>query len=234
MTRSSLHPACALVLFAGRFRTRDRRLLRAAALRPLAVYYVTQAPVELGVANIVTGILITYRGFDTLGEVAVLFMVAASVGILLDTGQAPVADVESAPARRAPSEIVATCTGSAGAADPGLRRLCHRKRPSVGRRRLPGRRHRGVRPHAAIAGPAPSTGSTSACSASPNRWRAFSMSCAWHSRDGLRRRLPRRPLPAARAEFGTFISAGAIPLISACSASRSGPNSASSSTGSGS
>ena len=72
------------------------------------MYYVTQAPIELGVANIVTGILITYRGFDTLGEVAVLFMVAASVGILLDTGQAPVADVEIAPSRRAPSEIVAT------------------------------------------------------------------------------------------------------------------------------
>ena len=52
------------------------------ALRPLALQYMTQAPAELGAANIVTGILITYRGFDTLGEVAVLFMVAASIGLL--------------------------------------------------------------------------------------------------------------------------------------------------------
>jgi multicomponent Na+:H+ antiporter subunit B len=53
------------------------------ALRPLAEYYVVQGPIDLGAPNIVTGILITYRGFDTLGEVAVLFMVAASVGLLL-------------------------------------------------------------------------------------------------------------------------------------------------------
>lgn len=49
---------------------------------PLAEYYLTQVPRELGAPNVVTGILITYRGFDTLGEVAVLFMVAASVGVL--------------------------------------------------------------------------------------------------------------------------------------------------------
>lgn len=53
------------------------------ALRPLAAYYVGRGPAELGLPNIITGILITYRGFDTLGEVAVLFMVAAGVGILL-------------------------------------------------------------------------------------------------------------------------------------------------------
>ena len=40
-------------------------------------------PQDLGAPNVVTGILITFRGFDTLGEVAVLFMVAASVGLLL-------------------------------------------------------------------------------------------------------------------------------------------------------
>ena len=52
-------------------------------LSPLAEHYLTQVPQELGAPNVVTGILITFRGFDTLGEVAVLFMVAASVGILL-------------------------------------------------------------------------------------------------------------------------------------------------------
>ncbi|HEY2023654.1 Na(+)/H(+) antiporter subunit B [Paraburkholderia sp.] len=69
------------------------------ALRPLAEYYVVRGPLELGAPNIVTGILITYRGFDTLGEVAVLFMVAASVGVLLKE--------ESNPATQATTDAAA-------------------------------------------------------------------------------------------------------------------------------
>ncbi|GGC69756.1 hydrogen gas-evolving membrane-bound hydrogenase subunit E [Chelatococcus reniformis] len=90
------------------------------ALRPLAAQYVTQAPLELGTPNIVTGILITFRGFDTLGEVAVLFMVAASIGLLLKKDE-PNAASEAAAAGigehtaddaplREPSEIVRTGT----------------------------------------------------------------------------------------------------------------------------
>jgi multicomponent Na+:H+ antiporter subunit B len=86
------------------------------ALRPLAEHYVVQGPIELGAPNIVTGILITYRGFDTLGEVAVLFMVAASVGVLLkgESGAASAEaeaelDDDSAPRRQA-GEIVRTGT----------------------------------------------------------------------------------------------------------------------------
>lgn len=52
-------------------------------LMPLAQHYLVEVPKTLGAPNVVTGILITFRGFDTLGEVAVLFMVAASMGILL-------------------------------------------------------------------------------------------------------------------------------------------------------
>jgi multicomponent Na+:H+ antiporter subunit B len=52
-------------------------------LPPLAASYVKRVPQELGAPNIITGILLTYRGFDTLGEVAVLFMVAAGVGLVL-------------------------------------------------------------------------------------------------------------------------------------------------------
>jgi multicomponent Na+:H+ antiporter subunit B len=81
------------------------------ALRPLAWYYVVRGPVELGAPNIVTGILITYRGFDTLGEVAVLFMVAASVGVLLkEESQATSATAtdEATAARRPAGEIVHT------------------------------------------------------------------------------------------------------------------------------
>ena len=80
-------------------------------LRPLAWYYVVRGPLELGAPNIVTGILITFRGFDTLGEVAVLFMVAASVGVLLkeesDATSTTAAD-ETTPTRRPAGEIVHT------------------------------------------------------------------------------------------------------------------------------
>jgi multicomponent Na+:H+ antiporter subunit B len=70
-------------------------------LRPLAVWYVTHAPLDFGVPNVVTGILIAWRGFDTLGEVAVLFMVAASVSML-----AGVARGTPAAASGSPGEIV--------------------------------------------------------------------------------------------------------------------------------
>jgi len=53
------------------------------SLPPLAASYVKRVPQELGAPNVITGILLTYRGFDTLGEVAVLFMVAAGAGLVL-------------------------------------------------------------------------------------------------------------------------------------------------------
>ncbi|MGF6292332.1 Na(+)/H(+) antiporter subunit B [Paraburkholderia youngii] len=79
-------------------------------LRPLAWYYVVRGPLELGAPNIVTAILIAFRGFDTLGEVAVLFMVAASVGVLLKEESATPTAVaeEAALARRPAGEIVHT------------------------------------------------------------------------------------------------------------------------------
>jgi multicomponent Na+:H+ antiporter subunit B len=55
------------------------------SLPPLAKRYVELVPQDLGAPNVVTGILLTYRAFDTLGEVAVLFMVAAGVGLVLRT-----------------------------------------------------------------------------------------------------------------------------------------------------
>jgi multicomponent Na+:H+ antiporter subunit B len=52
-------------------------------LGALAATYIRLSPEALSVPNVVTGILLAYRSFDTLGEVAVLFMVAASLGLLL-------------------------------------------------------------------------------------------------------------------------------------------------------
>ncbi len=53
------------------------------SLSRLAHYYVANAPQEIGAANIVTAVVVTYRGLDTLGEVTVLFIAAAGVGLLL-------------------------------------------------------------------------------------------------------------------------------------------------------
>jgi len=56
------------------------------SLRPLAESYVRLLPQEVATPNVITGILLAYRAFDTLGEVAVLFMVAAGVGLVLGGG----------------------------------------------------------------------------------------------------------------------------------------------------
>src|SRR5215468_1956163 len=80
------------------------------AVRPLAESYIRLVPRELGAPNVVTGILLTYRAFDTLGEVAVLFMVAASIGLLLGGERSPRGALsEDRPDRTRPSsEIVRT------------------------------------------------------------------------------------------------------------------------------
>ncbi len=76
-------------------------------LRSLAAYYVRNVPAELGAPNVVTGILITYRGLDTIGEVAVLFVVAASVGLILGKRARSEPDGEAASVRPV-SELVET------------------------------------------------------------------------------------------------------------------------------
>jgi multicomponent Na+:H+ antiporter subunit B len=53
------------------------------SLSPLGRYYADTGPAELGAANLVTSVVVTYRGLDTLGEVTVLFISAAGVGLML-------------------------------------------------------------------------------------------------------------------------------------------------------
>lgn len=52
-------------------------------LTPLATRYAEGGTGELGAANLVTAVVVTYRGLDTLGEVTVLFAATAGVGFLL-------------------------------------------------------------------------------------------------------------------------------------------------------
>ncbi len=47
----------------------------------LSEQYLKQSPEQIGIPNVVTAILASYRGFDTLGETAVVF--AAGVGVIL-------------------------------------------------------------------------------------------------------------------------------------------------------
>ena len=53
------------------------------ALNLTAAYYAQNTARDLGAANIVTAIVVTYRGLDTLGEVTVLFLAATVVGVVL-------------------------------------------------------------------------------------------------------------------------------------------------------
>jgi multicomponent Na+:H+ antiporter subunit B len=49
-------------------------------------YYIEKGVEETGAVNIVTSIVVNYRGFDTLGEVVVLFIAAIGLGVVLRTG----------------------------------------------------------------------------------------------------------------------------------------------------
>ena len=51
-----------------------------------AQYYATHTAQDTGAANIVTAIIVTFRGLDTLGEVTVLFLTAAIVALVLADG----------------------------------------------------------------------------------------------------------------------------------------------------
>ena len=88
-------------------------------LSRLGHYYVDKGPEELGAPNLVTAVVVTYRGLDTLGEVTVLFISAAGVGLMLrrtrrkdddeDLEQGDRAE-ETAGKHKPASEIVETAT----------------------------------------------------------------------------------------------------------------------------
>ena len=60
-----------------------------AELNQTARYYADRTAQDIGAANIVTAIVVTYRGLDTLGEVTVLFLAATIVGLVLSMKPAP-------------------------------------------------------------------------------------------------------------------------------------------------
>lgn len=81
------------------------------ALNHTARYYADHAAQDLGTANIVTAIIVTYRGLDTLGEVTVLFLSAAIVGLVLSHRSANASPPGSFVQLRAPvGELLTTGT----------------------------------------------------------------------------------------------------------------------------
>ncbi len=49
----------------------------------VAPYYITNSPEQIGIPNVVTSILASYRGFDTMGETVVILTAAIAVMLLL-------------------------------------------------------------------------------------------------------------------------------------------------------
>ena len=76
-----------LTVFAGLFACLLSGYVPDAELNPSARYYAERTAPDLGAANLVTAIIVTYRGLDTLGEVTVLFLAAAIVGLVLGSGR---------------------------------------------------------------------------------------------------------------------------------------------------
>lgn len=59
----------------------------APAIQHVAPRYIQESGREVGVPNIVTSVLASYRGYDTLGEVAVIFTAGIGVMVLLGKGR---------------------------------------------------------------------------------------------------------------------------------------------------
>ena len=74
----------------------------------LASSYIENSPKDFAAANIVTAIVVSYRGFDTLGEVAVLFAATAGVGSLLTKKRLGI--VGTQPEKKNSTEVLQTAT----------------------------------------------------------------------------------------------------------------------------
>ena len=59
-------------------------------------YYIDEGIRETGAVNIVTSVVVSYRGFDTLGEVTVLFIAATGIAAVLKIGRKKSTAIEPA------------------------------------------------------------------------------------------------------------------------------------------
>jgi multicomponent Na+:H+ antiporter subunit B len=63
--------------------------------RHVAPRYIEDSPREIGIPNLVTAVLASYRGYDTLGEIVVVFTAGVSVLVLLGAASRRREDEES-------------------------------------------------------------------------------------------------------------------------------------------
>jgi len=75
-------------------------------IEPAGKHYLENNKLENNSANVITSIVVSYRGFDTLGEVTVLFLAATGLGVILTIVRKEDDDEESS--EREPSLIVKT------------------------------------------------------------------------------------------------------------------------------
>jgi multicomponent Na+:H+ antiporter subunit B len=79
------------------------------SVSPLAESYLANGAEDLGSANLVTSVVVTYRGLDTLGEVTVLFAASAAIALIFKRKKDADGDkVEKESSHQGPSEIVVT------------------------------------------------------------------------------------------------------------------------------
>ncbi len=71
-----------LVIFSSMFFPLIGVLNERSGVGPLANEYLKNGASDLGAANLVTSVVVTYRGLDTLGEVTVLFAAAAGISLV--------------------------------------------------------------------------------------------------------------------------------------------------------
>ena len=65
----------------------------------VAPLYLEKGPKETGIPNVVTSVLASYRGYDTLGEVTVVFTAAAGVLALIGRRRRKRKDTDDLPSR---------------------------------------------------------------------------------------------------------------------------------------
>jgi len=76
-------------------------------LSGIAAHYAEHGAAEVGAANLVTAVVVTYRGFDTMGEVTILFFTASIISFFLKLSKK---DEEKVIVHRGTSELLVTAS----------------------------------------------------------------------------------------------------------------------------
>ncbi len=83
----------------------------------IGVEYLARTKAEIGIPNVVTAVLASYRGFDTLGEVGVVFAAGLAVTLLLGFGERALGSSRSQAAGRPRPKEVSGLDGKDGQSD---------------------------------------------------------------------------------------------------------------------